>query len=71
VGSLYTDSNLFFASATVFAASSVNVGEAIHLSADLHSEDTVLRLVYHSNQKEYSAFITYDELGDSILLTNG
>lgn len=71
VGSLYTDSNLFFASATVFAASSVNVGEAIHLSADLHSEDTVLRLVYHSNQKESSAFITYDELGDSILLTNG
>lgn len=70
-GSRYSDSNQYVAGATVFAASTVNVGDAIHLTADLNNQDTVLRLVYHADNQEYSAFITYDELGDSILLTNG
>ena len=70
-GSRYADSNQFVAGATVFAASNINVGDAIRLTADLSDADTVLRLVYHSDNQEYSAFITYDEVGDSILLTNG
>lgn len=70
-GSRYSDSNQYIAGATVFAASTVNVGDAIRLTANLNDEDTVLRLVYHADNQEYSAFITYDEVGDSILLTNG
>ena len=54
---------------TVFEASTMNVGDATHLTADLADEDVVLRLVYRADDQEYSAFITYDELGDSILLT--
>jgi hypothetical protein len=70
-GSLYSENNQYIAGSTVFAASTMNVGDAIQLTADLGSEDTVLRLVYHSDQQEHSAFITYDKIGDSILLTNG
>lgn len=66
-----SDYSEYVADTTVFAASSMNVGEAIHLSADLEGKDRFFRLVYRSDSKEYSAFITYDELGDSILLTNG
>lgn len=69
-GYRYPDSNQFIAGATVFAANTVNVGDAIRLTADLTDEDTLLRLVYRADGQEYSAFITYDELGDSILLTN-
>lgn len=70
-GSRYSDSNQFVAGATVFAANTMNVGDAIRLTADLNNADTVLRLIYHSDNQEYSAFITYDDVGDSILLTNG
>ena len=66
-----SDYSEYTSGSTVFAASTLSVGEAIHLSADLESKDRFFRLVYRSNSKEYSAFITYDELGDSILLTNG
>ena len=70
-GSRYSDFEGSTASTTVFAASSLNVGEAIHLSADIENLDALFRLVYRSGNKEYSSFITYDELGDSIVLTNG
>lgn len=70
-GSRYSDSNQYIAVSTVFAANTMNVGDAIRLTANLNNEDTVLRLVYHSEGQEYSAFITYDDVGDSILLTNG
>ena len=70
-GSRYSDSNQYIAVSTVFAANTMNVGDAIRLTANLKNEDTVLRLVYHSEGQEYSAFITYDDVGDSILLTNG
>lgn len=66
-----SDYSEYTSGSTVFAASTLSVGEAIHLSADLESKDRFFRLVYRSDSKEYSAFITYDELGDSILLTNG
>lgn len=68
-GSRYADNNQYIAVSTVFAANTMNVGDAIRVRADLTNEDTVLRLVYHSEGKEYSSFITYDEIGDSILLT--
>ena len=70
-GSRYSDFEGSTASTTVFAASSLNVGEAIHLSADIENRDALFRMVYRSGNKEYSSFITYDELGDSIVLTNG
>lgn len=68
-GYRYEDNNRFVSVSTVFAASTMNVGDAIHLTVDLADEDVVLRLVYRADDQEYSAFITYDELGDSILLT--
>jgi hypothetical protein len=70
VGTRYSDSNQYIPGVTVFAASTIDVGEAIHLVADLKDPDTVFRLVYHSGSQEYSAFIAYDDVGDSILLTN-
>lgn len=70
-GSRYSESNQFIAGAIVFAANTMNVGDAIRLTADLNNADTVLQLIYHSDNQEYSAFITYDDVGDSILLTNG
>ena len=70
-GSRYSDSKQYIAVSTVLAANTMNVGDAIRLTADLENEDTVLRLVYHSEGQEYSAFITYDKVGNSILLTNG
>lgn len=70
-GSRYTENNQYFANATVFAASTMNVGDAIRLTADLTAGDTVLRLVYHADDQEYSSFITYDAEGDAIVLTYG
>lgn len=70
-GIRYTENNQYIAVSTVFVANIMNVGDAIHLSANLESTDTVLRLVYHSEGKEFSSFITYDSTGDSMLLTNG
>lgn len=69
-GSRYSDSEQYISSATVFAASSMNVGDAIHLTADLCQKDTVLRLVYYADGQEYSAFITYDPTDGSIQLSN-
>lgn len=69
-GFRYTESNQYVAVSTVFAANIMNVGDAIHLIANLESIDTVFRLVYHSEGKEFSSFITYDSIGDSILLAN-
>ena len=70
-GSRYEESNQYIAVSTVFAANTMNVGDAIRLNANLENSDTVLRLVYHSEGQEYSAFITYDEVSNSIQLTNG
>lgn len=69
-GCRYEDNNQFVSGATVFAASTMNVGDAIRLTADLSDQDAVFRLIYHADDQEYSAFIAYDELGDSIVLTN-
>ena len=69
-GTLYSDSNQYIPGATVFAANIMNVGDAIRLTADWNEPDTLFRLIYRSNDQEFSAFITYDDIGDSILLTN-
>ena len=66
----YADNNQYISDATIFAASTMNVGDAIHLTADLAGDETLLRLVYHADGQEYSAFITYDTLADSVLLSN-
>jgi hypothetical protein len=67
----YADTDQYISGATVFAASNMGVGDAISLTADLASDETLLRLVYHADGKEYSAFITYDASGDTIVLSNG
>lgn len=70
-GTRYSDTEQYIAGSTVFAADTIGIGDAIRLTADLTDTQTLVRLVYHSEGQEYSAFITYDDLGDSILLTNG
>lgn len=70
-GFRYPDTQQYITDAVVFAADTVDIGDAIRLSADLSDPEQLYRLVYHSAQQEYSAFITYDDQGDSILLTNG
>lgn len=70
-GFRYSDTQQYIAETVVFAADTVDIGDAIRLTADLSNPETLYRLVYHSAGQEYSAFITYDDIGDSILLTNG
>ena len=70
-GMWYSDSARYISSATVFAADTIGIGNAIKLSADLSDENSILRLVYRSGDQEVSALIVYDEAGDSILLAHG
>jgi hypothetical protein len=65
-----SDNGQYISGATIFIASNMNIGDAICLTADFSTEDTVYRLIYHASGKEYSAFITYEENG-SVLLSNG
>ncbi len=71
IGSQYSDTQQYIPGSVVFAADMVDIGDAIRLTADLSNPEQLYRLVYHSAGQEYSAFITYDDIGDSILLTNG
>lgn len=66
----YADNDQYISNATIFAASTMSVGDAIHITADLSDEETLLHMVYHAGGQQYSSFITYDSLGDSILLTS-
>ena len=68
-GYRYSDTGQYIATNTIFAANAVTVGDAMHLTADIHNPDSLLRLVYHSNQQEYSAFISYDDTINSVILT--
>ena len=70
-GFQYSGTQRYITGSVVFAADLVDIGDAIHLSADLSDQEQLYRLVYHSEVQEYSAFITYDDIGDAILLTNG
>lgn len=70
-GTWYTDGSQYIANSTVFAADAIGIGNAIKLTADLLDESTALRLIYCSDDQEVSAFIMYDETGDSILLAHG
>jgi hypothetical protein len=71
IGTQYSDTQQYIPGSVVFAADMVDIGDAIRLTADLSNPEQLYRLVYHSAGQEYSAFITYDDIGDSILLTNG
>jgi hypothetical protein len=55
----------------VFAADSLSIGNAIRLTADFGSENTAMRLVYHSADQEVSAFIIVDAENDSAVLAHG
>ena len=70
-GFRYDDTQQYISGSVVFAADMVDIGDAIHLSANLSDPEQLYRLVYHSEGLEYSAFITYDDIGDAIGLTNG
>ena len=66
-----SETNQYIANGTVFAANTMNIGDAIRLTGNLSDSDSLLRLVYHSGGQTYSAFITYDSVTNSYLLTNG
>lgn len=71
IGTWISDGTRYNPTATVFAAGSVGLGNGIHLKADLSAGAPALRLVYRSGDQEVSAFIVYDETGDTILLSHG
>ncbi len=71
LGAWYADGSQYVASSTVFAADVLNVGSAVKLIANLDSSDTTLRLIYRSANQEISAFITLDEIGESVVLAHG
>lgn len=68
-GFRYNDTNQYISVATVFAASNMNIGDAVHLTANLENQDAILRLIYHSGNQEYSSYIAFDEASNSIILT--
>lgn len=66
----YAETDQYIPRSTVFAANIMNIGQAIHLTSDLNDEDMLLRIIYHADGQEYSAFITLDNLGNAISLSN-
>lgn len=66
----YTENDQYIPRTTVFAANIMNIGQAIHLTSDLSDEEMLLRIIYRSDNQEYSVFITYDTLGSSVSLSN-
>lgn len=70
-GTWYSDGSQYIPVSTVFAADSVGLGNAILITADLSADAPVLRLNYRSGGQEVSAFIMYDEAGDSVILAHG
>lgn len=69
-GFRYPDSNQYISTSTLFAASAVNVGDAVQLTADLSNEDSILRLIYHSGDQEYSTFIVYNADDHTVTLSH-
>lgn len=70
-GEWSSDGSRFIPVSTVFAADSIGISNGIVITANLHTDAPTLRLIYSSGGQEVSAFIVYDEAGDSILLTHG
>ena len=70
-GSWSADGSLYIPASTVFAADSIELGNAIVVTAGLSESDPVLRLVYRSGDLVVSAIITYDAAGDYVLLVHG
>lgn len=70
-GEWSSDGSRYIPVSTVFTADSVGLGNGIVITADLGSDAPALRLVYSSGGQEVSAFIVYDEAGDTILLAHG
>ena len=59
----------FIATSVVFAADTISIGEAIRVFAAPSQEDTLLRLVYHSNNREVSSLISSDITTGNIVLS--
>lgn len=70
-GTWSSDGLRYIPFSTVFAADSMDTSSGILLTADLSSNNTVLRLIYHSGGQEVTAFIGYDETGKAVVLSNG
>ena len=70
-GSWSSDETTYIPVSTVFAADVVGLGNAIVIHADFSDNAPVLRLNYRSGDQEASAFILYDQEGDSIQLAHG
>lgn len=68
MGTQLEQDHRFIATGVVFAANTVGIGDAIHVSANLLQKDACLRLVYRSNDREVSALITSDPSTGSISL---
>lgn len=70
-GTWSSDETTYIPVSTIFAADIIGLGNAIVIHADFSEDAPVLRLNYHSDDQEASAFIVYDQEGDSILLAHG
>ena len=70
-GSWSADGTMYIPASTVFAADSIEFGNAIAVTAGFSKDDPVLRLVYRSGDLKVSAIITYDTATDSIVLVQG
>ena len=71
IGNWSSDASTYIPVSTVFAADIMGLGNAIVIHADFSEDAPVLRLNYRSDEQDASAFIVYDQEGDSILLAHG
>lgn len=63
-----SDGNLYIATSTIFAADTLELGNAIVVTADLSDKDAVLRLVYRSGDLEVTSIVTQDSDGSFLLI---
>lgn len=71
IGTWSSDGATYIPTSTVFAADIVGLGKGIVLHADFSENAPILRLNYRSDDGDASAFILYDQEGDSIQLAHG
>lgn len=70
IGTLLEGSSNFITTDIIFAADTVDIGDAIRIFPDSSNADSLLRLVYHSGNHEISSLITIDPTTGNILLTS-
>ena len=71
IGNWSSDNTAYIPASTIFAADVIGLGNAIVIRADFSKDAPVLRLNYRSGEQDASAFIIYDQEGDSIQLAHG